>query len=69
MTSYCRLMAELEEDTSADTARFQAFVHRTDDAAPPPWHMRAPASRIGLLAGIVIAVAIVAALIGFALVG
>jgi len=69
MTSYCRVMAELEEDMSADTARFQAFVHRTEDEPPPPWQMRAPASRIGLLAGIVIAVAIVAALIGWALVG
>ena len=62
-------MAELEEDRSADTARFQAFVvqHR-DDEPPPAWQMRAPASRIGLLVGIIIAVAVVVALIALTLV-
>jgi hypothetical protein len=61
-------MAELsEEDRSADTARFQAFVQHRDDEPPPAWEMRAPAKKIGLLAGIVIAVAIVAALIALTL--
>jgi hypothetical protein len=61
-------MAELDEDRSADTARFQAFVQHRDDEPPPAWEMRAPAKRIGLLAGIVIAVAVIAALIALTLV-
>jgi hypothetical protein len=62
-------MAELsEEDRSADTARFQAFVQHRDDEPPPAWQMSAPASKIGLLAGIIIAVAVVAALIALTLV-
>jgi hypothetical protein len=61
-------MAELDEDFSADTGRFQAFVQQRDDEPPAAWHMRASASKIGLLAGIVVAVAIVAALIALALV-
>jgi hypothetical protein len=62
-------MAELsEEDRSADTARFQAFVQHRDDEPPPAWEMGAPAKKIGLLVGIVVAVAIVAALIALTLV-
>jgi hypothetical protein len=61
-------MAELEEDLSADTSRFQAFVQHRDDEQPPAWQMRASASKIGLLAGIVIAVAVLAALIALTLV-
>ncbi|HUN36431.1 MAG TPA: hypothetical protein VMU95_30920 [Trebonia sp.] len=60
-------MAELEEDHSADTARFQAFVQHRDDEPPTAWQMRAPASKIGLMAGIVVAVAIIAALIALTL--
>jgi hypothetical protein len=61
-------MAELHEDSSADTARFQAFVQRTDEAPPPAWQMRASGAKIGLLVGIVIVVAAIVALIasGFA---
>jgi hypothetical protein len=61
-------MAELDEDRSADTARFQAFVQHRDDEPPPAWQMRAPASKIGLLAGIIVVVAIVVALIALTLV-
>lgn len=56
-------MADLEEDLSADTARFAAFVQRQDEQ--PPWRMRAPGSRIALLAAIVVAVAVVVALAFF----
>jgi hypothetical protein len=56
-------MAELDEELSADTAHFQAFVTRTDQDTPAPWHMRAPATRIGLLAGAVVVVAIVLAMV------
>lgn len=56
-------MADLEEDFGADTQRFQAFVAHADSETPAPWQMRAPASRIWLLAGVVILVAVVAALL------
>jgi hypothetical protein len=62
-------MADLNEDFSADTMRFQAFVQRQDDEQPPAWRMRASGARIGLLAGIVVAVAIVAAVIALGFVG
>jgi hypothetical protein len=62
-------MGEPDQDLGADTARFAAFVHERDDEIPPAWRMGVPASRIGLLAGIVIAVAILAALIALAIVG
>jgi hypothetical protein len=61
------LMPETDSDFGAETARFQAFKDRTDDL-PPAWEMKAPGSRIGLLAGIVVAVAILAAIIGYVLI-
>ena len=60
-------MPETDSDIGAETARFQAFKDRTDDL-PPAWEMKAPGSRIGLLAGIVVAVAILAAIIGYVLI-
>jgi hypothetical protein len=56
-------MAELDEELSADTARFQAFAIRAEEETPAPWHMRAPVSRIGLLAAGVVVVAVVLALL------
>jgi hypothetical protein len=61
-------MPETDSDFGAETARFQAFKDRNDDL-PPAWEMKASGSRIGMLAGIVVAVAILAAIIGFALIG
>jgi hypothetical protein len=61
-------MPETDSDFGAETARFQAFKDRSDDL-PPAWEMKAPGSRIGMLAGIVVAVAIVAAIIGYVLIG
>jgi hypothetical protein len=61
-------MPETNTDASADTARFQAFKDRNDEL-PPAWQMRAPSSKIGLLAGIVVVVAIFAAIFGALLVG
>jgi hypothetical protein len=61
------LMPETDSDFGAETARFQAFKDRADDL-PPAWEMKAPGSRIGLLAGIVVAVAILAAIIGYLLI-
>ena len=61
-------MSDVDNDLSADTARFQAFAQRQDDL-PAPWHMRASGSKIGLLAGIVVGVAVLAAIIAVLLVG
>ena len=60
-------MPETDSDTGAETARFQAFKDRSEEL-PPAWEMKAPGSRIGLLAGIVVAVAILAAILGYLLV-
>jgi hypothetical protein len=51
----------------AETARFQAFATRRDDDLPPPWQMKAPGSKIGILIAIVVGVAILAILFGLAL--
>ena len=51
----------------AETARFQAFATRRDDDLPPPWQMKAPGSKIGLLVAIVIGAAILALLLGLIL--
>jgi hypothetical protein len=56
-------MSEVDNDLSADTAHFQAFADRQDEDLPAPWQMRVPGSKIGLLAAIVIAVAVVAGII------
>jgi DNA-binding Lrp family transcriptional regulator len=61
-------MPETNTDPSADTARFQAFKDRSDDL-PPAWQMKANSSKIGLLAGIVVVVAIFAAIFGVLLIG
>lgn len=62
-------MSDVDKDLSADTARFRAFADRKDDDLPAPWHMRASGSKIGLLAGIVILVAVLAAIFAGLLAG
>jgi hypothetical protein len=54
---------EVDDDLSANTARFRAFAQRQDDDLPAPWRMRVPGSKVGLLAAIVIAVAALVALV------
>ena len=61
-------MPETDSDIGAETARFQAFKDRSDDL-PPAWQMKASGSKIGMLAVVVIVVAILAAIIGVLLVG
>jgi len=61
-------MSDVDKDLSADTARFRAFAQRQDDL-PAPWHMRAPRGRIGLLAAIVVVVAVLAAIFAALLAG
>jgi len=60
-------MPETDSDMGAETARFQAFATRRDDDLPPPWQMKAPGSKIGILVAIVIGVAILALLFGLVL--
>ena len=60
-------MPETDSDIGAETARFQAFQDQSDDL-PPAWEMKAPGSKIGMLAVIVIVVAILAGIIGYLLV-
>ena len=60
-------MAETDSDMGAETARFQAFATRREDDLPSPWKMRAPGSKIGILSGIVVVVAIIAVLFGVVL--
>ena len=62
-------MSEVDDDLSADTGRFQAFAQRQDEEMPAPWQMRASGSKIGVLAGIVVAVAIVVAIAAYFLAG
>jgi flagellar biosynthesis/type III secretory pathway M-ring protein FliF/YscJ len=56
-------MPEVDDDTSASTARFRAFAERTDEELPAPWKMRAPKTKIALLAAIVVVVAVVVAIL------
>lgn len=49
-------------DASANTAQFRAFANNQGSDSPP-WEMNAPARSIGRLAGIVVLVAVVLAII------
>jgi len=60
-------MPETDSDMGAETARFQAFATRRDDDLPPAWQMRAPVSKIGILALIVVLVAVLAIILGLTL--
>lgn len=62
-------MSEVDDDLSASTARFRAFAERKEDDLPAPWKMRVPASKFGLLAGIVVVVAFVVAILAYVLAG
>jgi hypothetical protein len=56
-------------EPSRSTAEFRAFASRIGGETEAPWAMRAPGRRVALLAGIVIAVAVVLILIAFAVIG
>lgn len=64
-------MSEVQHDSSADTARFQAFAAAadSDQDLPEPWRMRATGREIGILAAVVVVVAILALIFGRLLVG
>ena len=61
-------MPETDSDTGADTARFQAFKDR-ERRPSARLADEGPGSKIGMLAGIVVVVAIFAAIFGVLLVG
>lgn len=61
-------MPEADSDVSADTARFQAFQDRKEEL-PPAWQMNASGPKIGVLAVVVVIVAILAAVLGILLAG
>ena len=50
-------------DTSRSTAEFRAFAHQPGNEAEQAWSMRAPGRKVALLAGIIVALAIVLAVI------
>ena len=50
-------------DASANTSQFQAFANRQAPDSEAPWEMKAPGRSVGRLAGIVVLVAIVLAVI------
>jgi hypothetical protein len=60
-------MPETDSDMGSETARFQAFAARREDDLPPPWQMRAPGSKIGILIAIVLVVALLAVTFGVVL--
>jgi hypothetical protein len=62
-------MSEADDDMSASTARFQAFAEAKEEDLPSPWKMRASGSKIGLLAAIVVLVAVIAAILAHVLSG
>ena len=53
-------MAEIDDDLSANTARFQAFAQRQDEDLRAPGASR---SKTWLIVGIVIAVAVIVAIV------
>ena len=57
-------------DSSGSTAQFRAFVDRSGGPeATQAWTMGAPRSRVAMLTAVVIGVAVVLALIAFAVIG
>jgi hypothetical protein len=62
-------MPDVDDDLSANTARFRAFAQRSDEDLPAPWKMRANGSKIGLLVAIVLVVAVIAAVISLVVAG
>ena len=62
-------MSYPDDDHSANTARFQAFAQGQNDELPAAWEMRASKSKVWLLVGIVVAVAVIAAIVASLIVG
>jgi multisubunit Na+/H+ antiporter MnhC subunit len=54
-------------DPSRSTAQFRAFVQETPGESQQSWAMKAPRNKVLILAGIVVGVALVIALISLAI--
>jgi hypothetical protein len=54
-------------DPSRSTEQFRAFVQKTPGEPERSWAMKAPRTKVAILAGIVVAVAVVIALISLTL--
>ena len=57
-------MSEYEQDPSASTGRFQAFVERGDDDTPRARH--SPVSPAMLIAGAVVVIAVIVIIVAVA---
>jgi hypothetical protein len=62
-------MPNPEHDPSASTARFRAFANGRSGSDTAPWSMRAPSNRVTILAGAVVAVAVVLFIIALLVLG
>ena len=56
-------MADVNDDLSANTARFRAFAEGSEEDLPAPWKMRASRSKVGVLVAVVVVVAVLALLV------
>jgi hypothetical protein len=57
-------MSEFEQDPSASTGRFRAFVERGEDDTPRA--RRSPVSPVMLIAGVVVVIAVIVIIIAVA---
>ena len=62
-------MPNPEQDPSASTAQFRAFANGRSGSDTAPWSMRAPRNRVAILAGLVVAVAVVLFIIALLVIG
>ena len=62
-------MPNPEPDPSASTAQFRAFANGRSGSETAPWSMRAPRNRVAILAGVVVAVAVVLFIIALLVIG
>jgi len=62
-------MPNPEHDPSASTAQFRAFANGRSGSDIAPWSMRAPRNRVAILAGVVVAVAVVLFIIALLVIG
>jgi hypothetical protein len=62
-------MPHPEQDPSASTAQFRAFAAGRSGSDTAPWAMRAPRNRVAILAGVIIAVAVLLVIIALLVIG
>jgi type VI protein secretion system component VasF len=60
-------MSQIDDDSSANTARFRAFAERKDDGLSEPWQTPDSGSKTRLYVGIVIVLAVLAGVIAYLL--